>query len=377
MVCKRWYSIFKTYRFLPDQTRVEKKRCGVSGFFPKCTKYKLVVFDTLVRLVFFSLPTIANSQGFAYNPTSNFHEIQLPNRNVSGLGFRVPEKFCESSPLWRHVFWEELNIQFCNFCWSTFFARIFCWSTIFALHFLLINIFPIFLRFFVDQQFLQCLFCWSIFFARFFCWSTILAYSAFAFWGPKTIFEEVQVDHRMVGPHWPKGISESLFESLLTMNDSWNNHSICVGNIWFQPQKANYWSIELLLQPFWFWRNATLKGIMELTYPNGRRIFKRERLLANFKARYAHLGLDVVEDVTRVQYGCDASIHIYHPFRTCSMKQSCTPVFSANLPRQLQPSMWQVPRESGNVLCIGPKKLFEPRNLTKTLHVIDASVWCL
>lgn len=63
MVCKRWYSIFKTYRFLPDQTRVEKKRCGVSGFFPKCTKYKLVVFDTLVRLVFFSLPTIANSQG--------------------------------------------------------------------------------------------------------------------------------------------------------------------------------------------------------------------------------------------------------------------------------------------------------------------------
>lgn len=146
---------FQNVQIPPRPDQGWEKRCGVSGFFPKCTKYKLVVFDTLVRLVFFSLPTIANSQGFAYNPTSNFHEIQLPNRNVSGLGFRVPEKFCESSPLWRHVFWEELNIQFCNFCWSTFFARIFCWSTIFALHFLLINIFPTFFE----------IFCWSTIFA--------------------------------------------------------------------------------------------------------------------------------------------------------------------------------------------------------------------
>ena len=45
-------------------------------------------------------------------------------------------------------------------------------------------------------------------------------------------------------------------------------------------------------------KNTILKCTMELTYLDGRRAFKRERLLANFKSRYAHLGLDVVEQVT-------------------------------------------------------------------------------
>lgn len=49
---------------------------------------------------------------------------------------------------------------------------------------------------------------------------------------------------------------------------------------------------------------------MELTYLDGRRAFKRERLLANFKSRYAHLGLDVVEQVTWVQYGFGTFIHM-------------------------------------------------------------------
>ena len=306
---------FQNVQIPPRPDQGWEKRCGVSGFFPKCTKYNLVFFDTLVRLVFFSLPTLANSQGFAYNLTSNFHEIQLPNRNVSGLGFRAPEKFCESSPLWRHVFLGKNYIfNFATFVDQHFLQGflvdqqflhcIFCWSTF--IH--------VFWDFFVDQQFLQGLFCWSIFFARFFVDQQ--------FWHIQPLLSEVQRPSskkcRWITGWWDRTgqtciswYSESLFESLLTMNDSWNNHSSCVGNIWFQPQKANYWCIELFLQPFWLWRNTTLKGIMEFTYPNGRRIFKRERLLANFKARYAHLGLDVVEQVTRVQYGCDASIHIY------------------------------------------------------------------
>ena len=113
----------------------------MSGFFPKCTKYKLVFFDTLVRLVFFSLPTLANSQGFAYNLTSNFHEIQLPNSNVSGLGFRVPEKFCESSPLWRHVFLGRIKYSILQLLLINIFCK----------DFLLINNFCT--AFFVDQHF--------------------------------------------------------------------------------------------------------------------------------------------------------------------------------------------------------------------------------
>lgn len=67
-------------------------------FFSKCIKYKLLFLINLVRLIFLSLLSLANSQGFAQNHNLNFHENTVPSRNIVGLGFRVKKKLARVPP---------------------------------------------------------------------------------------------------------------------------------------------------------------------------------------------------------------------------------------------------------------------------------------
>ena len=80
----------------------------------------------------------------------------------------------------------------CNFCWSTFLARIF-----------------------VDQQFLHCIFCWSTFFPfffEFFCWSTIFARFFWSIFFLKYFFVDQQFWH--IQPLLSEEILQQLIGSL-------------------------------------------------------------------------------------------------------------------------------------------------------------------
>ena len=115
-------------------------------FFSKCTKYKSLFLINLVRLVFLSLLSLANSQGFAPNHKVNFHENTVPSRKNVGLGFRVKKKMARVPPCGFYLEW-ILNIQFLQILLINIFCK----------HFLLINIFL--QVFFVDQHFLHFYFC--------------------------------------------------------------------------------------------------------------------------------------------------------------------------------------------------------------------------